>query len=97
MFSNSSISKRALHALWLLGVLLLGMGRGWAQFVEQRQPRNNDPFVTFHTSLNRTADKLLATPIQRPARNGEITAIQIGKLWRFRASALNDWLEKIAS
>lgn len=65
MFSTSSISKRALHALWLLGVLLLGIGRGWAQLVEQRQPQNNEPFVTFHTSLNRTADKLLATPIQR--------------------------------
>lgn len=66
MFSNSSISKRALHALWLLGVLLLGIGRGRAQLVEQRQPQNNDPFVTLHTSLNRTADKLLASPIQRP-------------------------------
>jgi excisionase family DNA binding protein len=31
------------------------------------------------------------------ARNAEITAIQIGKLWRFRASALNEWLENIAS
>ncbi len=34
---------------------------------------------------------------QKLARNGEIAAIQIGKLWRFRASALNRWLEKIAS
>lgn len=66
MFSNSSISKRALHALWLLAVLLLGIGRGRAQLVEQRQPQNNDLFVTLHTSLDRTADKLLATPIQHP-------------------------------
>lgn len=35
--------------------------------------------------------------LQRMARKGEIPAVQIGKLWRFRVSALNDWLEKIAS
>jgi excisionase family DNA binding protein len=32
--------------------------------------------------------------LQKMARNGEIAAVQIGKLWRFRASALNGWLEK---
>ncbi len=32
--------------------------------------------------------------LQRMARNGEIAAIQIGKLWRFRTSALNEWLAK---
>jgi excisionase family DNA binding protein len=32
------------------------------------------------------------------ARNGEIAGVQIGKLWRFRASVLNDWLQqKMAS
>ena len=41
--------------------------------------------------------KIHPKTLQKMARNGEITAIQIGKLWRFRASALNDWLEKIAS
>ncbi len=35
--------------------------------------------------------------LQRMARKGEVVAIQIGKLWRFRRSALNRWLEKIAS
>jgi excisionase family DNA binding protein len=35
--------------------------------------------------------------LQKMARHGEIAAVQIGKLWRFRASALNEWLEKIAS
>ncbi len=35
--------------------------------------------------------------LQRLARRGEIVAIQIGKLWRFRASALNAWLDKMAS
>lgn len=31
--------------------------------------------------------------LQRMARQGEIAAIHIGKLWRFRASALNEWLD----
>ncbi len=33
---------------------------------------------------------------QRLARNGEIVGIQIGKLWRFRASVLNSWLRQKA-
>jgi excisionase family DNA binding protein len=34
--------------------------------------------------------------LQRHARSGEIVAVHVGKLWRFRASALNAWLEKMA-
>jgi excisionase family DNA binding protein len=41
--------------------------------------------------------KIHPKTLQKLARNGEIAAIQIGKLWRFRASALNEWLEKIAN
>jgi excisionase family DNA binding protein len=41
--------------------------------------------------------KIHPKTLQKLARNGEIAAIQIGKLWRFRASALNRWLERIAS
>jgi excisionase family DNA binding protein len=41
--------------------------------------------------------KIHPKTLQRLARQGEVTAIQIGKLWRFRASALNRWLQKIAS
>ena len=41
--------------------------------------------------------KIHPKTLQKLARTGEIDAIQIGKLWRFRASALNRWLEKIAS
>ncbi len=40
--------------------------------------------------------KIHPKTLQKLARNGEVDAIQIGKLWRFRASALNRWLEKIA-
>ena len=31
------------------------------------------------------------------ARRGVIPGIQVGRLWRFRASALNEWLDEIAS
>lgn len=35
--------------------------------------------------------------LQKMARDGEIVSIHIGKLWRFRASDLNKWVDKIAS
>ena len=35
--------------------------------------------------------------LQRLARNGTIPGFRIGKLWGFRASALNEWLESRAS
>jgi excisionase family DNA binding protein len=34
--------------------------------------------------------------LQKLARKGEIAGIQIGRLWRFRASALHRWLERAA-
>ena len=32
--------------------------------------------------------------VQRLARNGEIPAVRIGRYWRYRASALNNWIDK---
>jgi excisionase family DNA binding protein len=40
--------------------------------------------------------KIHPKTLQKLARNGEIEALHIGKLWRFRASALNRWLEKLS-
>ncbi len=37
--------------------------------------------------------KIHPKTLQRMARNGRIAGIQIGKLWRFRASQLNQWME----
>jgi excisionase family DNA binding protein len=31
--------------------------------------------------------------VQRLARRGELPAVRIGRYWRFRASALNNWIE----
>ena len=39
--------------------------------------------------------KIHPKTLQRMARRGEIPAIQIGKLWRFRASELNAWMQGI--
>ena len=38
--------------------------------------------------------KIHPKTLQKMARNGEITGVQVGKLWRFRASVLNEWLEQ---
>jgi excisionase family DNA binding protein len=42
--------------------------------------------------------KIHPKTLQKMARTGEITGVQVGRLWRFRASVLNEWLEhKMAS
>ncbi len=35
--------------------------------------------------------------LRSKARRGIIPGVQVGRLWRFRASALNEWLDGIAS
>ena len=74
-----------------------------------RNNQNTDAGPTAPVANNGTCEPLLDSEdaaqllrihpktLQRMARKGEVPAMQIGKLWRFRASALNDWLEKIAS
>jgi excisionase family DNA binding protein len=37
--------------------------------------------------------KIHPKTLQKMARNGQVAGVQIGRLWRFRASVLNDWLE----
>jgi excisionase family DNA binding protein len=39
--------------------------------------------------------KIHPKTLQRMARRGEIPGVQIGKLWRFRRSELNEWMEGI--
>ena len=38
--------------------------------------------------------KIHPKTLQKMARNGEIAGIQIGRLWRFRASVLDNWLNQ---
>jgi excisionase family DNA binding protein len=68
----------------------------------QRKPPGTDPLSHSFEPLLDSEEaaallKIHPKTLQKMARNGEISAIHIGKLWRFRVSALNDWLEKIAS
>jgi excisionase family DNA binding protein len=39
--------------------------------------------------------KIHPKTLQRMARQRQIPGIQIGKLWRFRGSQLNPWIDKI--
>jgi len=34
--------------------------------------------------------------LQKLARAGTVIGIRVGRLWRFRASALNEWLARMA-
>jgi excisionase family DNA binding protein len=38
--------------------------------------------------------KIHPKTLQKMARNGQIKGVQVGKLWRFRASELNKWLDR---
>ena len=38
--------------------------------------------------------KIHPKTLQRMARKGEITGIHVGKLWRFRVSDLEQWLNR---
>jgi excisionase family DNA binding protein len=55
-----------------------------------------------NSSLYWTPDEAVALlrihpkTLQRRARLGEISGIHIGKLWRFRASDLDEWIRRIA-
>src|SRR6267143_1492705 len=57
----------------------------------------SQPFPHFERFLNsREAAGLLQVhpkTLQRLARKGEIRAMRIGKLWRFRASDLHTWVD----
>jgi excisionase family DNA binding protein len=69
---------------------------------EQRKPAQRvEPEPDFEPLLDvAEAAKLLRIhpkTLRAKARLGIIPAVQVGKLWRFRASVLNEWLEKIAS
>jgi excisionase family DNA binding protein len=65
-----------------------------------RRAQNADPLFEQLLDTDEAAALLKIHPktLQQMARNGQIIGIRIGKLWRFRASVLNAWLEqKIAS
>jgi excisionase family DNA binding protein len=79
--------------------------RGMSTTMGHIQPkplgRTDEPGLQFEPLLDsdEAAALLRIHPktLQRMAREGSLTGIHIGKLWRFRASDLNKWIRKIAS
>jgi len=39
--------------------------------------------------------KIHPRTLQRLVHRGEIGAVHVGKLWRFKASALEEWIDKL--
>jgi excisionase family DNA binding protein len=70
-------------------------------YIAKQDISSHDTNATFEPLLDsdEAAALLRIHPktLQRLARTGEIAGIQIGRLWRFRVSALNRWLQRIAS
>jgi excisionase family DNA binding protein len=68
---------------------------------DKRQVRRDQGESNFESLLDAAeAAKLLRIhpkTLRNKARRGIISGVQVGRLWRFRASALNEWLAEIAS
>ncbi|SRR6266700_810226 len=62
---------------------------------EGRVAETRDPFEPLlNTDEAARLLRMHSRTLRIKARNGEIPAIQVGRRWRFRASALNRWLEQ---
>ena len=73
-------------------------------FNTRKQPATQKSVATLQLSTPGQFERLLDSDeaaallgihkktLQRMARSGEVPGVQIGDLWRFRASTLNDWL-----
>ena len=66
---------------------------------KEMSPKPPQPAVDFEPLLD-TIDaaallQIHPKTLQKLARAGIVIGIRIGKLWRFRASALNEWLAKM--
>jgi len=61
-------------------------------------PTEFDPLFEPLLDSDEAAQLLKIHPktLQRMARRGEVPGVQIGKLWRFRRSELNAWMEGIS-
>lgn len=73
-------------------------------FNTRKQPATQKSVATLQLSTSGQFERLLDSDeaaallgihkktLQRMARSGDVPGVQIGDLWRFRASTLNDWL-----
>ena len=61
----------------------------------QRKPVAREPFVPeplLDTDQAAAIMRIHPKTLQRMARQGLVPGFRVGDLWRFRASALDDWL-----
>ena len=77
---------------------------GAVVFNTRKQPATDNNVATLQLSTPGQFERLLDSDeaaallgihkktLQRMARSGEVPGVQIGDLWRFRASTLNEWL-----
>jgi len=74
------------------------MARSLPRFTPRPVDRNPFSITEFEPLLDssQAAALLRIHPktLQKMARRGEIHGTHVGKLWRFRASDLNDWLHR---
>ena len=65
--------------------------------IDAYETSGTSPTVSFEPLLDdKQAGEMLGLhpkTLQRLARRGEIPAVRIGRYWRYRASALNQWIE----
>jgi soluble lytic murein transglycosylase-like protein len=75
MLSGFSNSKWSSQALLLLGVVLLVTGQSEAQLTDPHSRRaSDDPFVAYHSSLSKAAEKVLAEPVRSTAEGARSDA-----------------------
>ena len=72
-----------------------------ANAASQRKPVANEPFVPeplLDTDQAAAIMRIHPKTLQRYARQGVIRGLQLGSMWRFRASDIDRWIsEKLAS
>ena len=63
---------------------------------EKRPPQSVDfvPERLLHTDEAAAIIQIHPRTLQRFAREGMIRGIHIGKLWRFRASEIEEWIQR---
>ncbi len=67
------------------------------QALSERKPPRSETFVPEPLLDSEEAAAFIRIhpkTLQRFAREGQIQGIHIGKLWRFRQSALEQWIER---
>jgi len=63
-----------------------------AQFERRHAQTDREPLLDSHQAA--ALLKIHPRTLQRLVHRGQIRAVQIGRLWRFKASALEAWIDQ---